>query len=76
MKRPNDGFDAQAEGLTGQLERIEKTVRDQMTESASSAETGIRQAQSTSTAIGVVVAVLMMVSGFMLYRSLIRIHRR
>lgn len=72
MKRPNDGFDAQAERLTSQLESIEKTVRDQMAESASRAETGIRQAQSTSTAIGVVVAVLMMMSGFMLYRSLIR----
>jgi methyl-accepting chemotaxis protein len=73
MKRPNDGFDAQAEGLTGQLERIEKTVRDHMTESAGSAETGIRQAQGISTGLGVAVGGLMMVSGFMLYRSLIRI---
>ena len=73
MKRTNDGFDAQAERLTSQLESLEKAVRDQMAESVTGAETGIRRAQSTSTGLGVAIGVLMMLSGFMLYRSLIRI---
>lgn len=72
MKRPNDGFDALAERLTGQLESLEKTVREHMAESASIAETGIQRAQGTSTGLGVAIGVLMLLSGFMLYRSLIR----
>ena len=73
MKRPNDGFDAQAEALTSQLASLEKTVRDQMAESVSTAKTEISRAQSTSTWLGVVVGVLMMLSGYLLHRSLIRI---
>ena len=73
MKRANDGFDAQAEQLTGQLERLEKTVRDQMAEAVATAEAEISRARSTSTGVGVAVGVLMILSGVMLYRSLIRI---
>ena len=77
MKRANDGFDAQAEQLTGQLERLEKTVRDHMAEAVATAEAeisrAISRARSTSTGLGVAIGVLMILSGVMLYRSLIRI---
>ena len=73
MKRPNDGFDAQAENLTQQLESLEKVVRENMAKSVLMAETEMSSAQTISTWLGVAVGLLMIVSGFVLYRTLIRI---
>lgn len=73
MKRDGDGFDAQAEKLTQHLESLENAVREDMAKSVLAAETEVSRSQSISTWLGVAIGLLMMGSGFLLYRMLIRI---
>jgi methyl-accepting chemotaxis protein len=73
MKRPGDGFDAQAERLTAQLETIEKSVRKKMADSAQLAEEKIAKAQAEAVALGLAVCLLVIGSGVVVYRQLIRI---
>jgi methyl-accepting chemotaxis protein len=72
MQRPGDGFDAQADRLTSQLESLEKVVREHLAESVQAATTEINRAQGLNTWLGAAVGVLMVGSGLMLYRTLIR----
>lgn len=72
MKRPGNGFDAQAGGIREQLKGIEKTVRQHMTDSAKAAETEIALARQVSMALGLAVLLLMIVSGVVVFRTLNR----
>jgi methyl-accepting chemotaxis protein len=73
MKRPKDGFDAQAQELTGQIEALEKIVRQHMEASARGAESKIAWAQRLSLGLGSLVALLTIVSGIVVFRLLHRI---
>ncbi|MEO8410222.1 MAG: methyl-accepting chemotaxis protein [Propionivibrio sp.] len=71
MSRAGDGFDAQATTLTEQLESLEKTVRTQMDESATTTESTIAHNQSIGIWLGILVAALLIASGVMVYRTVI-----
>ena len=73
MKRPDDGFDAQAERLTAQLKAIETKVRDTMTVAEQATEGRLTTAQGMSIGLGLVIALLLVGSGVVVYRMLIRI---
>jgi methyl-accepting chemotaxis protein len=73
MKRPNDGFDDLALQLTQQLGAIEKIVRENTLKSAQNAESRTLSAQKISLVFGLIVALLMVASGFIVYQRLSRI---
>jgi methyl-accepting chemotaxis protein len=73
MKRPGDGFDAQAEKLNAEMESLEKVVRTNMDTSANTAENQISSAQIISISLGLALCVLVVGSGVAVYRLLIRI---
>ncbi len=73
MKAPNDGFDARAEALTSELQRLEKVIRDRMTMTADNTERSIETARLLSVGLGLGIALLLVGSGLMLYRILIKL---
>jgi methyl-accepting chemotaxis protein len=73
MKRPGDGFDAQAVKLTEKLEILEKTVRNNMNASAMKAEKQIGDAYFQATFLALVVCLIVIVSGVVVYRVLLKI---
>lgn len=73
MKRSGDGFDVQAEKLTAQLERLDKSVRKNMETSAERAEERIGRAQLVTTILGIAVCLVIIGSGVAVYRLLLRI---
>ncbi|MFA7279433.1 MAG: methyl-accepting chemotaxis protein [Sterolibacterium sp.] len=73
MKRPGDGFDAQAEKLTVKLEILEKSVRDNMTASAAKSEKQISDAQLQATILSLAICLIVIASGVVVYRVLMKI---
>jgi len=73
MKRPGDGFDAQAEKLTERLEKLEQSVRDNMTASALNAEKEIGDAKFQATLLSLAICLMVIASGIVLYRVLLKI---
>jgi len=73
MKEPNTGFDARAEQLTKDLEKMESTLRDRVKLSAQETENVINGARNSSLVLGLVVALMAVVSGSVLYRLLLQL---
>ena len=72
MKTANDGFDARAEALNVELEKLETEVRQRMAATAEETEASIRFARLISLLLGGGVALLATISGWLLYRALLR----
>ena len=73
MKRPNDGFDAQAEKLTAKIETLDRAVRKTMTESAQTSEDKIATASGISIALGLAACAFAIVFGALVFKQLLRI---
>ena len=73
MKAPGEGFDDRAETLTGELEALEKEVRDRMATKADGTERNIRTALFASLGLGVAALLLYVVSGILLYKVLLKL---
>jgi methyl-accepting chemotaxis protein len=71
MKEPKSGFDDRAEALTGRLQAMEQQVRARMTETAAATDSTIATSLWTSLGLGLGAALLSLLSGLLLYRSLL-----
>jgi methyl-accepting chemotaxis protein len=73
MKAPGEGFDARAEALTGELQKLEGQVRERMQSTAEATEQSIADSRLWSLGLGLGIALLVLGFGIMLYRTLFRL---
>ena len=73
MKKPNEGFDARADQLTNALAELDKQLHERVLAATRASEERLLDAKWTSQLLGLVVALLVMVSGYLLFRVLFQL---